>query len=597
VRLWARLALTLATVAVLSVAVVGGLASSIAGQQAVEDSTDRLRREAHLHAEVVGRWVADQQAHAEAWNQVFAGRLTDMDDSKRRGFVAAVYRGTPAAVSVVMVDGDGQLVVPAVHATSPGERPAADNARVQALIARLPLTEALASGSAVGAPWRPDPDSAVPSVPIAVLAAGGPSPSDVLILGMELQLSGAVDLPEGASQGHGVVLLDGVGRPMVGEDHPLLDQELLKPLLRQDADFRYGSGRQEVLGSIVPVPFTQWSSVVIEPSWQVRSTARRIRLSVVTAAGVAALLATFLALVLATSLSRPVIQLRDAALALAEDRPRGPAAVNRSDEIGELSRAFDHMANQLAAQRDAIQGFNEELQERVDERTRDLEEAQAELVRSGQLAAVAEVGAGLAHELNNPLASVLGLAQVLKMQRPDDELLADLEGEAARCREVVQTMLRFATGEVDPDDAPVIDLRDVLEEVTALVSGAFRQRGVALELAMTSARPLEVRMDPVSATRMLAQVLNALRAGLEPGARLTVRDLDDEGDQIVLCFEADQTLASSEARRDDLRASGLELWVARQQVDRSGGRLEAATEGEARPTCWTLWLPRAEGAA
>ncbi len=599
-RLWARLALTLATVAVVSVAVVGGIASTMAARQAERDSWEGLRREARLHAEVVGRWVADQQAQAEAWSQVFPGRVSDMDDPTRQGFLAAVYRGTPPAVSVVLVDQDGQPVVPAVYRRTPGERPAADPARIDALVQRLPLTEAMASGSAVGAPWRPDPAEQVPSVPLAVLVATGPADGDALVLGLELQLNGAGDLPERIEEGHAVALLGADGRPLVGEGHPLLDVELLAPLLRQDADFRYGEGTSQALGSIVPVPFTPWSAVVVEPAWQVRATARSIRLSVVTAAGVAALLATALALIVATSLSQPVIRLRDAALALAEGHPRGPAALDRSDEIGELGRAFDHMAEQLDAQRREIEGFNEELQQRVDERTRDLEQAQAELVRSEQLAAVAEVGAGLAHELNNPLASVLGIAQVLRMQRPDDELVADLEGEAARCREVVQAMLRFAAGEVDPDDAPVIDLRDVLREVTGLVSGAFRQRGVALELAIASTRPLSVRMDPVVATRMLAQVLKALRAGLEPGAVLTVRSVDDDPGQVMLRFEADQGLGGSESRRDDLRASGMELWVARQQVDRSGGRLEAVVGGgtagpDAVPTCWTLWLPRAEG--
>ena len=63
-RLWARLALMLASVALLSVAVVGGLSSRIASQQAMADSQDDLRREAHLHAEVIGRWLADQQAQS-----------------------------------------------------------------------------------------------------------------------------------------------------------------------------------------------------------------------------------------------------------------------------------------------------------------------------------------------------------------------------------------------------------------------------------------------------------------------------------------------------------------------------------------------------
>ena len=65
-RLWARLALMLATVAVLSVAVVGGLSSSIAGTQAVADSQDRLRRE---ELERLKSLAAQREVHL-VWSNV-----------------------------------------------------------------------------------------------------------------------------------------------------------------------------------------------------------------------------------------------------------------------------------------------------------------------------------------------------------------------------------------------------------------------------------------------------------------------------------------------------------------------------------------------
>ena len=463
-RLWARLALILASVALLSVAVVGGLSSRIASQQAMADSQDDLRREAHLHAEVIGRWLTDQQAHAEAWNQVFVGQVQAMDDTKRSGFLAGVYRGTPAAVVVVMVDGTGQPVVPATYRASADERPAGSPERADALLRRLPIREALQRGSASGTPWIADPAARVPSVPMAVLVANGATAEDALLLGLELQLEGAFDMVERIEPGHGVALFGPAGEPIIGAGQPLLDVDLLQPLLQKDADFRYGTGRDEVMGSMVPVPYTDWSAVVLEPAWQVGATARSIRGSVVGSAVMAVLLATVWAFLAATRISGPVSRLRDAALDLAAGKRTGIETVERSDEIGELGRAFQHMAEQLASQRDAIEQFNRELQDRVDERTRELELAQSALIRSGQLAAVAEVGAGLAHELNNPLSSVLGLAQVLQAQHPDDPVLRDLGGEAERCREVVQALLRFTSGEVDPHDAPVIDLRDALSE-------------------------------------------------------------------------------------------------------------------------------------
>jgi signal transduction histidine kinase len=470
-------------------------------------------------------------------------------------------------------------------------------------VRRLPVTEAVASGAAVGDPWLPGGLGTVPSVPIAVLAAGPSADGEVLVLGVEVQLTAAAEMLGAATERHGVALFDREGSVLVGGGHALLRPDLLRALLGTDSDFGYGSGEAEVLGSLVPVPYTQWSVAVFEPRTLVRAPARRIQAQLWPLLALAALIAVTVAVGIAGTLSRPVEDLRDAALDLAAGARGRRTGVDRSDEIGELARAFDHMSTRLDAsrkeidaQQEEIEAFNRELQQRVADRTRQLEEAQAELVRSGQLAAVAQVGAGLAHELNNPLAAVLGLSQVLKLRYPEEALLTDLEGEAARCREVVGDLLRFTSGEVDPTDAPVVDLREVLDEVLRLVGGAFKQRGVALILADDGVEPspLRVRLDRVAGSRILAQVLHALRAGLGAGATVQVTPRA-VGDRVQVRFDADRPLAHDTSRRDDWMASGLDLWVARQLLDRLHGRLD---ESHGRSgTRFVLTLPSARGGA
>lgn len=596
-RLWVRLAVAMALVALVPLVGVGVQAARTSAASAEGLSIENLRREALLYAEVVGRSVAEHRAHATAWTQVFPGRLADFDDGFRSRFLAAVYRGTPAAVTVVLVDGDGLPVVPPVFAVSGAERVAGSPQRAEALLRRLPLAEARAKGSGVGAPWLPDGLGSTPSVPLAVLAADG---DDVLLLGLEIQLAAAEGMRGAADDGHGAALFDGDGSVLVGAGHPLLRPELLGALLGTDSDFQYGEAADAVLGSIVPVPYTEWSVAVFEPRSVVRAPARALQRQLGPLVGLAGLVAVAVAVGVAGTLSRPVEELRDAALDLAEGKHGRQTGVDRSDELGDLARAFDHMSTRLdasrqeiAAQQGEIEAFNRELQDRVAERTRQLEEAQSELVRSGQLAAVAQVGAGLAHELNNPLAAVLGLSQVLKMRYPDEGLLRDLEGEAARCREVVGDLLRFTSGDLDPEEAPVVDLRDVLDEVLRLVAGAFKQRGVGLVMAETaSSSPLRVRVDRVTAQRILAQVLEALRAALSEGASVVVDARATEGQRVEVRLRADQALASTTSRRDDWMASGLDLWVARQLLDRHHGRLDerdGSTGAE-----WVLSLPRVD---
>ena len=568
-------------VALLPAALVGGVGAHHAMEATAANGQAGLRREAQLHAGVVAQWLTDRRAQAQAWTQVFPNRADVWTDELRSGFLAAVYRGTPAAVVVVLVDADGRAVVPPVFATGP-DAGGVDASRAQALIDRLPLTEAIASGSGLGAAFLPEGLGASPSLPIAVLAAG--SGPDALVLGLELRVEPAEALAAVGRADHGVVLLDGQGTVIAGGGSAWVRPDLLRSLVGTDADFEYDVGGERVLGSVVPIPGSPWSAAVLEPAAVALGPVAAIRRDAVWAGLASAVLAVGVALVLAGTLTRPVERLRDAALELARGR-RTPTDVDRGDEIGELARAFDHMATQLDEQRQAIERFNRELQQRVDARTRDLQAAQSELIRSEQLAAVAQVGAGLAHELNNPLSAVLGLAQVLRADRPDDPLLADLEASAARCRDVVGRMVRLNEGELDPGASVVVHLRDVCEDARRRVVGAFDQRGVSVRLGASSADPVRVQVDRGVATRIVSRLLLSMRSGLDAGASVSIDIREEHGDGVVW-LQADRAMAGSADRRDDAMAAGLDVWVARQLADRHHGRVDAVD-----PTAWRVVLP------
>src|SRR5207253_7932873 len=116
----------------------------------------------------------------------------------------------------------------------------------------------------------------------------------------------------------------------------------------------------------------------------------------------------------------------------------------RGDELGDLARAFNAMAAE-------IERWNRELAQRVEEKTREAREAQDLLLRAQKLAAVGQLGAGVAHEVNNPLAGLLGQVQLLLMQEPADsgrrKKLETIETEAKRIREIVQRLQRSAEGD------------------------------------------------------------------------------------------------------------------------------------------------------
>ena len=117
------------------------------------------------------------------------------------------------------------------------------------------------------------------------------------------------------------------------------------------------------------------------------------------------------------------------------------------DEIGALASAFNRMTLNLKESRQALERNNAELEIKVSERTRALEETQHQLIQAEKMTVVGQLVSGVAHELNNPLAGVLGYAQLLLRRGVTEEVargLKKIEGEAERCKRIVQNLLIFA---------------------------------------------------------------------------------------------------------------------------------------------------------
>lgn len=92
--------------------------------------------------------------------------------------------------------------------------------------------------------------------------------------------------------------------------------------------------------------------------------------------------------------------------------------------------------------------WSEELEHKVEERTRELHAAQEQLLQSEKLASIGQLAAGVAHEINNPMGVILGFAQGILRTLPEDDRLrkplTTVEKESLRCKRIVQNLLDFA---------------------------------------------------------------------------------------------------------------------------------------------------------
>ncbi len=143
------------------------------------------------------------------------------------------------------------------------------------------------------------------------------------------------------------------------------------------------------------------------------------------------------------------------------------------DEIGVLAGSFNQMAS--------------ELRHRLEE----LRRAQAALVQSEKLSAFGQLSAGIAHEVKNPLAGILGHAQLcLRKVKPDDALhnhLSIIEHETRRCTEIITNLMKFARQEKTEHEP--IDLNDVVRHAMKIVDHQLTMNDVKIELKLAPKLP------------------------------------------------------------------------------------------------------------
>src|SRR4051812_412777 len=278
-------------------------------------------------------------------------------------------------------------------------RPAPELALFQA---RAPVALAAQAGLAIGTPYMGA--DGTQRLPIALRLEGG------RVLSAELSLRALSEQMQKGATVSWVATRDGVvlasAEPVVPGD---AERELVRAggvrvVVRQDG--------QRWLAAAAPVGMLDWSVVVAQPESAALRPAALVRNYTLFWLAVSLLLVLVLGALLSRRVTEPVHQLQQSVQALREGRAR-TAEVQGGDEIGALSRSFNEMAGEIVRRDEEIRRWNAELKARVDRASAELKQAQDQMQRARRLAALGTLGAGMAHELNNPLTIISGTAGLL----------------------------------------------------------------------------------------------------------------------------------------------------------------------------------------
>ena len=215
--------------------------------------------------------------------------------------------------------------------------------------------------------------------------------------------------------------------------------------------------------------------------------ARRTNIYIIASAAISLLIAILIATFFSKRVTARIDQLRKGAEVIEKGRLDYRLRIQSGDEIELLSKQFNSMASKL-------EEFYQNLEWKVEERTRQLKESQEAMVHQEKMVGVGQLAAGIAHELNTPLGTIIGYAQMLRedlSQQPANAAsLADVEeviGQANRCRDLVKNLLNFSRRPaMEKADA---DVNDIVRKIISLIEHDFEMKRVRIHMDLDPVLP------------------------------------------------------------------------------------------------------------
>ena len=237
-------------------------------------------------------------------------------------------------------------------------------------------------------------------------------------------------------------------------------------------------------------------------------------------------------------------------------------------------------------------------------------------VRSDRLRSLGEMAAGIAHELNQPLVGVRGLAELvlLKMEGGEARMETEIRNNINRIIEQADRMvhiinhIRLFAREAGNGSISLVDLNDVVRSGTSLLTVQFRSHGLQLEDHLAP-YPLPVRVNPFSVEEVILNLLSNARdavekrkqeegAGFTPrvrlrtwrgnrnGKRVSILQISDNGMGIAPDIE-EKVFDPFFTTKDPDKGTGLGLSICKSIVEEIGGTIDF-TSPESEGTAFTI---------
>ncbi|MHC4079004.1 MAG: sensor histidine kinase [Planctomycetota bacterium] len=240
--------------------------------------------------------------------------------------------------------------------------------------------------------------------------------------------------------------------------------------------------------------------------------------------------------------NRPVKRLMAGIRGVSEGRFDSSIHVDSANELGHLAHAFNKMTQDLGTARAELRTWADRLEKQVEEKTRDLQIAQTQVVRSEKLSSLGILAAGVAHELNSPLTGILTFAHLLLKKAPEDtqerEDLQLIVNECNRCSSIIRHLLDFSRE--NPPEKTASNINEIIQRAVSLVEHQALFHDIEIDSRLgPSLLPVEVDFSQMQQV-FLNLLVNAAEA-MPNGGKVTIHSYSPESTPERLVVEVQDT--------------------------------------------------------
>ncbi len=321
----------------------------------------------------------------------------------------------------------------------------------------------------------------------------------------------------------------------------------------------------------------------------------RVRSIVIIMGAVIGLASVFAVFLMSRAVVVPVKRLVSATEKIAAGDLSHTVEARGGDEVAELASSFNKMVIDLRSSHEELENYSRHLEEKVLERTADLEEAnktlretQAQLIQASKMAAMGQFGAGVAHELNQPLAGISGYTDLLLLKLEEDSAqwryAKKIEDQVTRMTKIINNLRTFARQ--SKFEYTEVDINQPIDDSLMLLGEQLRSHNIKVRRDLTPDLP-KVKADANQLEQVFLNLISNAKDAMDirGSGTLTIHSTTSDETDFVEVYVADTGIGMDESVLSDIfnpffttkdvgKGTGLGLSISLGIIEDHRGRIE-----------------------